>query len=134
MNFRVKLLKYNYVSSTIFHTREMWTSSLYFRVPPKRVIIRQGHFAENFYFILSGQGKSDSPKRSLILNVDDHSLTEKIIFLFCNLAAVVRILEKNPKTGDTQLRTATIMRKGTSFGVWSIPIDKSCIAPQNNNN
>lgn len=27
-------------------------------VPPKRIIIRQGHFAENFYFIVSGQGKT----------------------------------------------------------------------------
>ena len=28
----------------------------HFSVPPKRVIIRQGHYAENFYFILAGQG------------------------------------------------------------------------------
>ena len=26
-------------------------------VPPKRVIIRQGHYAENFYFVISGSGR-----------------------------------------------------------------------------
>ena len=57
-----------------------------------------------------------------------------IIVLFCHLVAVVRILEKNQKTGEAQLRTATIMRKGTSFGVRSIPIDKHCIGPHTNNN
>ena len=30
---------------------------------------------------------------------------------------MVRILDKNPKTGETQLRTAAVMKKGTSFGV-----------------
>ncbi|CAH1776908.1 unnamed protein product [Owenia fusiformis] len=55
------------------------------QVPPKRVIIRQGHTAENFYFILSGQ-------------------------------AVVSILEVNPKTKEPNMRTATVMRKGMSFG------------------
>ncbi|XP_052796743.1 cyclic nucleotide-binding domain-containing protein 2-like isoform X1 [Mya arenaria] len=54
-------------------------------VAPKRIIIRQGHFAENFYFILSGH-------------------------------AVVTILLKNPKTGATFVKTATIMKKGMSFG------------------
>ncbi|PVD30765.1 hypothetical protein C0Q70_10040 [Pomacea canaliculata] len=54
-------------------------------VPPKRTIIRQGHYAENFYFILSGQ-------------------------------AVVTILIRDPKTGESHVRTANFMRKGTSFG------------------
>ncbi|XP_067661228.1 cyclic nucleotide-binding domain-containing protein 2-like [Haliotis asinina] len=54
-------------------------------IPPKRIIIRQGHYAENFYFILSGQ-------------------------------AVVTILIRDPKTGSSVVRTATIMRKGMSFG------------------
>ncbi|KAK6172236.1 hypothetical protein SNE40_015942 [Patella caerulea] len=54
-------------------------------VPPKRVLIRQGHHAENFYFILSGQ-------------------------------AVVTILVRDPKTGESVNRVATIMRKGMSFG------------------
>ncbi|XP_046355266.1 cyclic nucleotide-binding domain-containing protein 2-like [Haliotis rufescens] len=54
-------------------------------IPPKRIIIRQGHYAENFYFILSGQ-------------------------------AVVTILIRDPKTGGSVVRTATIMRKGMSFG------------------
>lgn len=31
--------------------------NLHFRFEAKRVIIRQGHKAENFYFILSGTGK-----------------------------------------------------------------------------
>ncbi|XP_070212393.1 cyclic nucleotide-binding domain-containing protein 2-like isoform X1 [Littorina saxatilis] len=54
-------------------------------VPPKRTIIRQGHYAENFYFILSGR-------------------------------AVVTILIRDPKTNESQVRTANFMRKGTSFG------------------
>ncbi|KAK2168762.1 hypothetical protein LSH36_14g03078 [Paralvinella palmiformis] len=68
------------------HMQEKLCKVAWFQeIPPKRIIIRQGHYAENFYFILSGQ-------------------------------ALVRILEKNSKTGEPQLRTATIMRKGTSFG------------------
>ncbi|ESP00112.1 hypothetical protein LOTGIDRAFT_231021 [Lottia gigantea] len=59
--------------------------AIYEVVPPKRVLIRQGHHAENFYFILSGQ-------------------------------AVVTILVKDPKTGESVNRVATIMRKGMSFG------------------
>lgn len=54
-------------------------------VAPKRIIIRQGHFAENFYFILSGN-------------------------------AVVTILLKDPKTGASFVKTATVMKKGMSFG------------------
>ncbi|KAL4230484.1 hypothetical protein ACF0H5_010866 [Mactra antiquata] len=54
-------------------------------VAPKRIIIRQGHFAENFYFILSGH-------------------------------AVVTILLKDPKTGASFVKTATVMKKGMSFG------------------
>jgi hypothetical protein len=33
------------------------------------------------------------------------------------IPAVVRILDKNPSTGEPNLRTAAVMRKGTSFGV-----------------
>ncbi|XP_053398535.1 cyclic nucleotide-binding domain-containing protein 2-like [Mercenaria mercenaria] len=54
-------------------------------VAPKSIIIRQGHFAENFYFILSGH-------------------------------AVVTILLKDPKTGASFVKTATVMKKGMSFG------------------
>ena len=92
---------------------------MYFcRVPPKRVIIRQGHFAENLYFILSGQGITTHP--IVIFHKIWHGrylkfyLDTVVSVLF---TAVVLILDKNPKTGETQLRTATIMRKGTSFGV-----------------
>ncbi|ELT87893.1 hypothetical protein CAPTEDRAFT_196325 [Capitella teleta] len=68
------------------HMQEKLCKVAWFQqVPPKRVIIRQGHFAENFYFILSGQ-------------------------------VVVRILDKNDTTGEVCLRTAAVMRKGTSFG------------------
>ena len=42
------------------------------------------------------------------------------VFVLVTCTAVVRILEKNPKTGEPQLRTATIMRKGFSFGVCMI--------------
>lgn len=38
---------------------------------------------------------------------------------YVDIAAIVRILDKNKATGEQQLRTATIMRKGTSFGVRS---------------
>ncbi|XP_013419734.1 uncharacterized protein LOC106180321 [Lingula anatina] len=51
----------------------------------KRVIIRQGHTADNFYFIASGK-------------------------------AVVTILENNKETGEAYVRTATILKKGNSFG------------------
>lgn len=68
------------------HMQEKLASVAWFElVPPKRIIIRQGHFAENFYFILSGQ-------------------------------AVVTLLLKDPKTGASFVKTATIMRKGMSFG------------------
>ena len=30
---------------------------LFHRYPPKKVIVREGHEAENFYFLLSGQGE-----------------------------------------------------------------------------
>lgn len=68
------------------HMQEKLATVAWFElVPPKRIIIRQGHFAENFYFILSGQ-------------------------------AVVTLLLKDPKTGASFVKTATIMRKGMSFG------------------
>ncbi|CAG2238180.1 unnamed protein product [Mytilus edulis] len=51
----------------------------------KKDYYSSGHFAENFYFILSGQ-------------------------------AVVTLLLKDPKTGASFVKTATIMRKGMSFG------------------
>jgi CRP-like cAMP-binding protein len=54
-------------------------------VSPGRVIIRQGHLAENFYFLLSGK-------------------------------VIVRFFEHNPLTGENQLRTAAVLRKGSSFG------------------
>lgn len=68
------------------HMQEKLTKVAWYQVvPPKRTIIRQGHYAENFYFILSGQ-------------------------------AVVTILIRDPKTGESHVRTANFMRKGTSFG------------------
>ncbi|XP_060074183.1 cyclic nucleotide-binding domain-containing protein 2-like [Ylistrum balloti] len=68
------------------HMQEKLAKVAWFEVvPAKRIIIRQGHFAENFYFILSGQ-------------------------------AVVTLLLRNPKTGASFVKTATIMRRGMSFG------------------
>ncbi|XP_061184684.1 cyclic nucleotide-binding domain-containing protein 2-like [Saccostrea echinata] len=68
------------------HMQEKLAKVAYFEVvPPKRIIIRQGHFAENFYFIVSGQ-------------------------------AVVTLLLRDPKTGASFVKTATIMRRGMSFG------------------
>ncbi|XP_071847453.1 uncharacterized protein [Apostichopus japonicus] len=57
----------------------------YESVPPKRVIIRQGHYAENFYFVISG-------------------------------SVIVTILENSASTGESYLRTAAVLRKGSSFG------------------
>ncbi|XP_071495135.1 uncharacterized protein [Diadema antillarum] len=54
-------------------------------IPPKRVIIRQGHYAENFYFVISG-------------------------------SVVVTILTTNADTGETTVRTAAVLRRGSSFG------------------
>ncbi|OWF55628.1 cyclic nucleotide-binding domain-containing protein 2-like isoform X2 [Mizuhopecten yessoensis] len=68
------------------HMQEKLAKVAWFEVvPAKRIIIRQGHFAENFYFILAGQ-------------------------------AVVTLLLRNPKTGASFVKTATIMRRGMSFG------------------
>ena len=45
-----------------------------------------------------------------------------------SVLAVVRILDKNAETGDTQLRTAAVMKKGTSFGVRTfIPQSHYCL-------
>ncbi|XP_070552928.1 cGMP-dependent protein kinase egl-4-like isoform X1 [Ptychodera flava] len=62
-------------------TRVAWLE----HIPPKKIIIRQGHYAEAFYFVISG-------------------------------SAVVTIMETNPNTGETKMRTATVLRKGSSFG------------------
>ncbi|KAK3099949.1 hypothetical protein FSP39_012359 [Pinctada imbricata] len=68
------------------HMQEKLAKVAWFEVvPPKRIIIRQGHIAENFYFVLSGQ-------------------------------AVVTLMLRDPKTGATFVKTATIMRRGMSFG------------------
>ncbi|XP_006814718.1 uncharacterized protein LOC100377915 [Saccoglossus kowalevskii] len=68
------------------HMQEKLTRVAWFEnIPPRKVIIRQGHYAEAFYFIISG-------------------------------SAVVTIMETNPVTGEAKLRTATVLRKGSSFG------------------
>ena len=38
-------------------------------------------------------------------------------FWYLHLAAVVRVWETNPQSGETEPRTVAILRKGTSFGV-----------------
>ncbi|XP_071787770.1 uncharacterized protein [Asterias amurensis] len=68
------------------HMQEKLVKVAWFEsVPPKRVIIRQGHYAENFYFVISG-------------------------------SAVVTIMETKADTGEPQIRTAAVLRKGSSFG------------------
>ncbi|XP_071950951.1 cyclic nucleotide-binding domain-containing protein 2-like [Antedon mediterranea] len=68
------------------HMQEKLVKVAWFEsVPANRVIIRQGHYAENFYFIISG-------------------------------SVIVTILEQNHTTGEASLRTAAVLRKGSSFG------------------
>ncbi|XP_077983826.1 uncharacterized protein LOC144438603 isoform X2 [Glandiceps talaboti] len=68
------------------HMQEKLTRVAWFEnIPPKKIIIRQGHYAEAFYFVISG-------------------------------SAVVTIMETNQSTGETTMRTATVLRKGSSFG------------------
>lgn len=104
-----------------------------YSVAPKRIIIRQGHFAENFYFILSGNGMSFMSSHDYFkIIIYNLALYSCITFygnnselLFCPFSlssvfivpAVVTILLKDPKTGASFVKTATIMKKGMSFGV-----------------
>ncbi|XP_038055384.1 uncharacterized protein LOC119727545 isoform X2 [Patiria miniata] len=68
------------------HMQEKLVKVAWFEcVPPKRVIIRQGHYAENFYFVISG-------------------------------SVVVTIMETKADTGEPHIRTAAVLRKGSSFG------------------
>ena len=45
-------MTYQYKTLNFFHCIS--------RIPAKKVIIRQGHRAENFYFVVSGTGKFQS--------------------------------------------------------------------------
>ena len=54
----------------------IWCCAPNFSIPPKRIIIRQGHFAENFYFILSGHGKLLTNSVSIATN----NSTYKLVF------------------------------------------------------